>query len=111
MNWNKLTETGQIAEIKELSKNQPVMIFKHSTRCSISSMALDRMLRNWKEDDGQKISPFFLDLIQYRQLSDLIAQEFGVMHESPQVILVEKGQVTYDRSHYGISYQELMGKI
>lgn len=111
MNWKKLTEAAQIEEIKELSKKKPVLIFKHSTRCSVSSMSLDRLLRNWKTEDGEKVVPYFLDLIAFRKLSDQIEDEFGVPHESPQVIIIREGKAVYDNSHYGISYPEIMAQV
>ncbi|MBN7810131.1 bacillithiol system redox-active protein YtxJ [Algoriphagus sp. H41] len=111
MNWKKLTEATQIAEIKELSNTKPVLIFKHSTRCSVSSMSLDRLLRNWKTEDGEKVIPYFLDLISFRNLSNQIEAEFGVPHESPQVIIVRDGQAVYDNSHFGISYPEIMAQV
>lgn len=111
MNWKKLTESAQIEEIKELSKTKPVLIFKHSTRCAVSSMSLDRLLRNWKTEDGEKVVPYLLDLIAFRSLSNQIEEIFGVPHESPQVILVRNGQAVYDNSHYGISYPEIMSQV
>ncbi|UZD21276.1 bacillithiol system redox-active protein YtxJ [Algoriphagus halophytocola] len=111
MNWNKLTEAAQIDEIKALSKEKPVLIFKHSTRCSISSMSLDRLLRKWKDQDLEKVTPYFLDLIAYRQLSDQVATEFKIPHESPQVILIQNAEAIYSNSHFGISYGELMEKV
>lgn len=111
MNWNKLTEARQINEIKALSAEKPVLIFKHSTRCSISSMSLDRLLRKWKDADLEKVTPYFLDLIAHRELSELVAREFDVPHESPQVLLIKNGGAIYDNSHFGISYAELMQNI
>lgn len=111
MNWKKLTESTQIEEIKELSKIKPVLIFKHSTRCSVSSMSLDRLLRNWKTEDGEKVVPYFLDLIAFRALSDQVEEEFGVAHESPQVIIIRNGNAVYDNSHFGITYPEIMAQI
>lgn len=111
MNWNKLTEAAQIDEIKTLSKEKPVLIFKHSTRCSISSMSLDRLLRKWKDQDVEKVTPYFLDLIAYRNLSEQVAMEFKVPHESPQLILIKNGEAVYSNSHFGISYGELMEKV
>lgn len=111
MNWNKLTTSAQITEIKTLSNTKPVLIFKHSTRCSVSSMSLDRLIRNWKKADEDKIVPYFLDLISYRSLSNLIEEEFNIPHESPQVIIIRNGQSVYDTSHYGISYPEIMSQI
>jgi len=111
MNWNKLIQASQIEEIKSLSEDRPVLIFKHSTKCSISSMSLDRVRRNWKVGDDEKVAVFFLDLIANRDISDLVAREFGVAHESPQVILIKNRTVVYDTSHYGISYAEIMSMI
>lgn len=111
MNWNKLTQAGDIEEIKALSKEKPVLIFKHSTRCSVSSMSLDRLLRNWKEEDKEKVVPFFLDLIAFRDLSDRVEDEFGVAHQSPQVILIKNGVAVYENSHFGISYPEIMDQL
>ena len=108
MNWNKLTSEEQIDQVITESADKPVLLFKHSTSCSISSMALDRLLRNWKTEDSDKITPYYLDLIAFRSLSNLVAERFGIPHESPQVLLIEKGKVTYHESHYEISYAEIM---
>lgn len=110
MNWKKLEEISQIEDIKEESNHQPIMIFKHSTRCSISAMAWDRLKRNWKDEDSQKIKPYYLDLISYREISNAIAKEFGVYHESPQVIIIKDGRATYNNSHMGINYQEILSQ-
>jgi len=108
MNWNKLTQLGQIDDIKALSEDVPVMIFKHSTRCSLSSMSLDRLLRNWREEDHKNVVPYHLDIIENRELSNQISHEFGVPHQSPQVIVLKNGVSVYDNSHFGISYPEIM---
>jgi bacillithiol system protein YtxJ len=111
MNWNKLTNAAQIEEIKALSNTKPVLIFKHSTRCSVSSMSLDRLIRNWKTADEDKVLPYFLDLIANRPLSDQIEKEFNIPHESPQVIIIRDGKSVYDSSHFGISYPEIMAQV
>ena len=111
MNWERIENSGQLEELKKQSKEKPVLIFKHSSRCSVSSMALDRLYRNWKDTDFEKVSPFFLDLISYRNISNQIAQEFGVFHQSPQVILIRDGKAVYDNSHMGINYREIMEKV
>ena len=108
MNWNKLNSEEQIDQLITESAEKPVLLFKHSTSCSISRMALDRLLRNWKTEDSDIITPYYLDLIAFRSLSNLVAERFGIPHESPQVLLIEKGKVTYHESHYGISYSEIM---
>jgi bacillithiol system protein YtxJ len=108
MSWKKLDNISQIEQILEESKEKPVLVFKHSSRCSISSMAWNRVERNWKIEDSEKISPYFLDLIAYREVSNAIAETFAVPHASPQVILIKNGKAVYDNSHMGISYQDIL---
>ena len=109
MNWNKLTTTEQLEDIKQESARQPVLIFKHSTTCSISHMALSRMERNWSELLGVK--PYYLDLLANRPISVKIEDEFGVEHESPQVLLIKNGECIYDASHMGISFAGLQQAV
>ena len=111
MDWKRLEHLSQIEDLKQESSQMPVLIFKHSTRCSISSMVLNRLKRNWKPEDTEKISPYFLDLISYREISNAIAEEFDVYHESPQVIILKDGQAAYDTSHSGINYQDILAQI
>lgn len=111
MDWKKLESLEQLAHIKKESQEKPVLIFKHSSRCSISSIAWDRLKRNWKSEDSEKVSPYFLDLISYREISNTIAKEFEVYHESPQIILIKEGEAVYDTSHMGINYNDIMKRI
>jgi len=109
MNWNKLQDEAQLDLIRQESAQQPVLIFKHSTRCSISAAALARMERNWNESVG--IKPYYLDLISYRSVSNQVAEAFGVEHQSPQVLLIQNGECVYDTSHMGISFDELKAQV
>lgn len=111
MAWKAIDQLDQIKEIKEVSKHQPVLIFKHSTSCSISGMAWNRLQRNWKAGDFEKVTPYVLDLLSYREISNAIAEEFAVEHESPQVILVKDGMAYYDTSHMGINYQDIIENV
>jgi len=111
MNWNKLTDAKQLNEIKALSSETPIVIFKHSTRCSISSSALSRIERSWDEGEMKTVKPYYLDLISYRDISNQIASEFDVVHESPQLLLIKDGKCSYTSSHMGINYKELLSKI
>lgn len=107
MKWNKLEKEATLAEIKAKSQEHPVIIFKHSTRCSISGMALNRLERSWKEEEMQHLSPYFLDLLSHRDISSKIAETFNVVHESPQLLLIDNGNCIYNASHMGISYEDL----
>lgn len=104
MNWIALTDEEQLEIIKQESEKQPIAIFKHSTRCSISSMAKMRLER---AETPQNISFYYLDLIRYRSLSNKIAELFRVHHESPQVLLIKNGECIYDESHNGIDMQDI----
>ena len=108
MNWLKLESIDQLRTIREKSKEFSILIFKHSTTCSISRTALDRLERNWKEEEMNDVKPFYLDLLKHRDVSRQIADEFSVEHQSPQVLLIENGHAVYDRSHFDINYQELL---
>tara|TARA_R110000868_G_scaffold402801_1_gene679471 strand:+ start:152 stop:508 length:357 start_codon:yes stop_codon:yes gene_type:complete len=111
MNWKKLTEVGILEEIKSKSFDNPILIYKHSTRCSVSSMALNRLERSWNDDEMQNVEIYFLDLIAHRDVSNQIESVFGISHESPQVLLISSGECTYDASHMGISYKELKNQL
>lgn len=107
MKWNKLNDLQQLGQLLKVSYDKTILIFKHSTRCSISRAALDRLERNWKEGDLDNVDPYFLDLISYRDVSNAIEQSLSVEHESPQLILVSNGKAIYHRSHFAIDYQDL----
>lgn len=108
MQWIELKDLDQLAEIRTLSFTQPQVIFKHSTRCAVSSMAKSRLERN-QAPEG--VDFYFLDLLKYRPVSDKVANEFNVWHESPQLILIDKGECVYDESHSGITMDELVETI
>ncbi|MCU0417382.1 MAG: bacillithiol system redox-active protein YtxJ [Cytophagaceae bacterium] len=107
MIWNALTSLTTLEELWETSVDTPVLLFKHSTRCSISTTALDRMLRQWKTEDSQKVLPYYLDLLNYRPISSAIAERTGVEHQSPQLLLLKNKQVVWTASHWDIDYSEL----
>ena len=98
MDWINLTSPGQLEVIRNESKDSPVVIFKHSTTCSISAMALARLQR--KSPDAKV---YYLDLRAHRDVSNLVATTFDVEHESPQVLIIDKGTAVYHRSHSEIN--------
>jgi bacillithiol system protein YtxJ len=108
MNWIPLQSTDQLNEIKNLPGYS--IIFKHSTRCSISMMAKRRFELDW-DSLPEELPLYFLDLIQYREISNQIAQLFHVYHESPQLLLIKDGECILDQSHGGISIDEALTVI
>ncbi len=111
MNWKSLEDVGALAQLQEKSRERPVIIFKHSTRCSISSMTLSRLERAWNEQEMEGADIFYLDLIRHRDVSQKVADSFRVPHQSPQLLLIHNGQCVYDTSHMGISYRALKEQI
>lgn len=105
MDWVALTDLGQLNEITDLSHENPVVIFKHSTRCSISRMALKQFENEFTLKD--KVTPYFLDLLNYREISNTIASKFEVVHQSPQLIVVKAGKAVHDASHSDIDASRL----
>ena len=109
INWTELTDILQLQEIEAISNEKPVVIFKHSTRCSISRMALKQFEREFDLNDA--VDAYFLDLIAHRDVSNEIARKFNVYHESPQLILIKNGKAVYDVSHSDIDAEALKNKI
>ncbi|WMJ72673.1 bacillithiol system redox-active protein YtxJ [Cytophagaceae bacterium ABcell3] len=111
MEWEELKDAGTLDKINEVSKEQPVLIFKHSTRCSISDTALNRLERNWKKDEAKGVVPYYLDLISFRDISNKIAEVYDVKHESPQALLIVNGACVYYASHMGINLNEILSNV
>lgn len=109
--WNKLNSIEQLEEIKEQSFSQPILIFKHSTRCSISAAAIDRMERKWNQQEMAAWKSYYLDLIAYRPVSSQIEASYGINHQSPQAIVLYKGEAVYDASHFSISYDDIRSAV
>ncbi|MBG6061975.1 bacillithiol system protein YtxJ [Flavobacterium sp. CG_9.1] len=109
INWIELTDLGQLNEIITISNEKPVAIFKHSTRCSVSRMALKQFEKEF--DLSDKVTPYFLDLIAHRDISNEIANRFGVTHQSPQLLLIKDGKAIYTVSHSDINAEALKDKV
>lgn len=108
MNWIDLKSEDQLNKIVEESKFRPQVIFKHSTRCSISSMAKGRLERSRAPENADF---YYLDLIAHRNVSSKISSAFNVFHESPQVLVIRNGECTYDESHGSISMEEIADQV
>jgi bacillithiol system protein YtxJ len=108
MNWQTLSAIDQLHQIDELSKTKNILIFKHSTRCSISDAALNRVERNWKAEDETSLMPFYLDLLKHRDVSNAIAQHYQIEHQSPQALIIKNGKCIFSQTHSAIRLEELL---
>lgn len=106
IDWNALTSLSQLDEIVEESKEKTVVVFKHSTRCGISRMALSGFERDF-EPSNSNLEFYYLDILNYRELSNQIAAGFGVWHESPQLLIIKDEKVVYHASHGQIDAKKI----
>jgi len=104
--WTALNALHQLEAIAERSKSKVQVIFKYSTRCGISRMVLNQFEKTYdlSKDD---LDLYFLDLINYRMVSNEVAQKFHVIHESPQLLAIKNGAVVAHGSHSGINAIDL----
>lgn len=100
MNWASISTSAQLDVLKSKSFTDLVIIFKHSTRCSISKLVLSKFEGQLHFDNG---CAFLLDLLSYRSLSNQISEDYGVKHESPQLLLIKNGECIAHASHYEIN--------
>ncbi len=107
MSWISLSSQEELEQLVHLSKTSPQVIFKHSTRCSISSVAKSRLEKNVLPGD---IQFHYLDLLSHRSLSNHIADRFDVAHQSPQVLIIKDGTCVYDESHLAIDAFDIVEK-
>ena len=108
--WLPLTQSEQITDLAQASHEQPVLIFKHSTTCSISAAAKSKIERQWA-DSGLTLPIYYLDLLSFRPLSAQIAEHFNIRHESPQLLLIQSGECRYNASHMGIRLNEVKAAL
>lgn len=110
MPWHPLMRADQINDLLDLSHEKTVLIFKHSTRCIISSMVL-RALESNADQLADLGSWHYLDLIANRDCSNQVATQLGVVHQSPQLIVLKEGSVFWEASHQSISPESILAAL
>ncbi len=104
--WYAIEKEEDLEVAHQLSFKKPVVLFKHSTSCGISARAKYLLESEWG-DLGHDIGFFYLDLLQYRPLSNRISSDYHVVHQSPQIIILHRGEAVYDTSHHRISIADI----
>lgn len=105
--WKNINSEEDLAKAIEDSYQHKIAIFKHSTSCFISKTVL-RNFEKELENSGQEVEVYFLDLLANRSLSNKIAEDFGIRHESPQLIVIENGKPVNSASHQDISLSQIV---
>ncbi len=108
--WIALTSLEQLVTIAENSKTKTQVIFKHSTRCGISSMVIKQFEKAYDLSENN-LDLYYLDLLNYRNVSNEIAIKFKVMHQSPQLLVIKNGVVVAHDSHGAINTMNLNGFV
>jgi len=108
--WIPLNTTAQLNYIAEKSKTKTQIVFKHSTRCGISSMVMRQFKASYVLTD-KDVDLYYLDLLSYREVSNEVGHKFQVFHESPQILIIKNGAVVAHASHSGINAIELQEYI
>lgn len=105
--WHQLDDVSDLDKIEKESENHPVAIFKHSTRCGISKMVLKQFESSYKDHKNEDVKLYFLDLLNHRDISDEIAKRYGVVHESPQFLILKNKKVVHHASHQSIDVADI----
>lgn len=106
LHWIPLESHEGIEQIKKRSYEVPCLIFKHSTRCNICTIAKYRLEDDW-DFAADEMEAYYLDVLLFRPVSLQVAEMFQVHHESPQVLLIVDGECIYDASQLDITLEEL----
>jgi bacillithiol system protein YtxJ len=101
INWIPLNSLSQLEEIKEQSKTESIGIFKHSTRCGISRGVV-RQFENSFDDEVSTLKMYYLDLLNFREISNEVGYQFQVIHQSPQLLIIKNEHAVAHASHYDI---------
>jgi len=102
LNWTPLISVEEINTIKEISKIQSVLIFKHSTSCLISRMVM-KHFKSLFNEENKHLKVYYLDLLNFREVSSKVSEVFEVIHQSPQLLVIKNGISVYNESHNEIT--------
>jgi bacillithiol system protein YtxJ len=105
MDWINLNKVEQLIEIDNNSLDKIQIIFKHSTRCSVSIFAKRILSREYSDKIKSEADIYYLDLIEFREVSNAVAKHYKVVHESPQILVVNNKNCTYSASHSDVSFK------
>lgn len=108
--WMVLSDASQLDSILMQSETKPQLIFKHSTRCGISSMVLNQFKADYKLSEA-RASLYYLDLLTYREISNEVASRLEVLHQSPQLLIIKNGICVKHASHGAINDLDLETSI
>lgn len=108
--WNDMDDAGQIESMISASEGRPQLIYKHSSRCSVCFFA-KKQIEDIPETMREQVDLHFVDVIGWREVSNAIAEEFSVRHESPQLLIIYDRKVVWHGSHQDIQTDAITVKL
>lgn len=100
--WIALTSIEQLRELEDKSKTKTQVIFKHSTRCGISRMVMNQFQAAY-DLTADDLDLYYLDLLNYRDVSNETGYKFQVLHQSPQILVIKNGVAVAHASHGAVN--------
>jgi bacillithiol system protein YtxJ len=104
--WIALNDLKQLEVIAKKSATKTQVVFKHSTRCGISRMVMNQFVDAY-DLEHNNLDLYYLDLLNYREVSNEVGYKFQVMHQSPQLLVIRNGSAVAHASHGGINEIDL----
>lgn len=108
--WKYITSVEQLSELLHNVGEKPLLLFKHSTRCGVSSMVLRSFENEWSTGD-ELCDLYFIDLLNHRDVSNEIAVLTGIVHQSPQAIVIKGKEIIYDATHSNIDARSIQSTL
>ncbi|MFP8488691.1 bacillithiol system redox-active protein YtxJ [Gracilimonas sp. Q87] len=109
-NWNVIPGKETLNSLLDRSKMHPQVIYKHSSRCSVSYLTKEE-LEHHMDLLSNRANMHFINVIEQRELSNYLAERLNIRHESPQVLLLKDGRVTWNASHWNIKGKEILSNL
>lgn len=110
--WEELHNVEEYREALDHSFTKPILFFKHSTTCFISKTVLKNLESQISSSENKdKIDLYYLDLLHFRPISNLMANDLDLAHQSPQAILIKNGEVKYHASHESIDFEKAVNAL
>ncbi|SMO59711.1 bacillithiol system redox-active protein YtxJ [Melghirimyces algeriensis] len=105
--WKEITTLEEWDQALLRSKDEPVLIIKHSTRCPVSADAWKEYQEFVQENAPKSASYMMVKVIESRDVSNKIAEDLDIQHKSPQAILIKDGRAVWNDSHWHITKSSL----
>lgn len=105
--WKEITTLEEWKALYEGSKERPFVILKHSTRCPVSSNALEEYNQYLSKDPNGEVDYYMVKVIESRPVSNQIAEDTGIAHASPQIIYIKDKAPYWNTSHWSITVEHM----